>query len=330
MRAVLPFDPTRGPEPVVGELPAPVAGPGEVLLKVRATAINRADLLQLQGLYPPPPGEPAGPGLECAGTIEAVGEGVAGWRVGEAVMALLGGGGHAERVAAPSGQLLPLPPGWSFAEGAALPEAAITAWANLVGEGRLAPGQTVIVSGAAGGIGSFAVQLARELGATVVAAGRRRERLEPLRALGAAALCELGEDLPARVREATAGHGADLALDLVGGRHLPALLAALAPGGRLVLLGLLAGVRAEIDLSLILRRRLTVVGSTLRARSRAEKATLVAAFGEFAAGRLADGRLRAVVDHVVSWPRIAEAYAAAALGVAFGKIVVTFEGVEGC
>ncbi|MGH9464043.1 MAG: alcohol dehydrogenase catalytic domain-containing protein, partial [Thermoanaerobaculia bacterium] len=180
-----------------------------MLLRVRATAINRADLLQLQGRYPPPPGEPTVPGLECAGTIEAVGEGGTPWAVGEPVMALLGGGGHGERVAAPVGQLLPLPPGWSFAQGAAVPEAAITAWTNLVGEGRLTSGETVIVSGAAGGIGSFAVQLARELGATVVAAGRQRARLERLRVLGATELCQLGDDLSTRVRQVTGGRGAD-------------------------------------------------------------------------------------------------------------------------
>ncbi len=325
MRAVLPYDPVRGSVPVVGELPDPTAARDEVLLRVRATAINRADLLQLQGLYPPPPGEPAVPGLECSGTIEALGEGLAGWSVGQPVMALLGGGGHGEFVAAPAGQLLPLPAGWSFVEGAALPEAAITAWTNLIGEGRLAQGETVIVAGAAGGIGSFAVQLARELGATVLAAGRSRARLEPLRALGAAAVCELGDGLPACVRQATGGRGADLALDLVGGRHTATLIESLAVGGRLVLLGLLDGTDGELDLARILRRRLTLVGSTLRGRPRSEKAALVAGFAAFAAERLAERRLRAVVDRVVAWPRMAEAYGAAAAGGAFGKIVVALD-----
>jgi NADPH:quinone reductase-like Zn-dependent oxidoreductase len=265
------------------------------------------------------------PGLECAGVIEAVGEGVTLWRVGDSVMALLGGGGHAERVAVPAGQLLRLPPGWSFAQGAALPEAAITSWVNLVVEGRLVPGETVLVTGAAGGIGSFAVQLARELGATVIAAGRSRARLEALRPLGARFLCEPSPGFGAAVREATGGRGVDLVLDFVGGAQLSGLLEVMAPGGRVVLLGLLAGTTAEVDLACLLRQRVTLLGSTLRSRSRAEKGALVAAFAEFAFPRLSDGRLRAVVDRSVPFGRIAEAYAEASRGRAFGKIVVELD-----
>jgi putative PIG3 family NAD(P)H quinone oxidoreductase len=326
MRAVLPYDPVHaGAPPALGEVPDPVAGPGEVRLAVRATAVNRADLLQLAGAYPPPPGESPVPGLECAGVIEAVGEGVTLWRVGDSVMALLGGGGHAERVAVPAGQLLRLPPGWSFAQGAALPEAAITSWVNLVVEGRLVPGETVLVTGAAGGIGSFAVQLARELGATVIAAGRSRARLEALRPLGARFLCEPSPGFGAAVREATGGRGVDLVLDFVGGAQLSGLLEVMAPGGRVVLLGLLAGTTAEVDLACLLRQRVTLLGSTLRSRSRAEKGALVAAFAEFAFPRLSDGRLRAVVDRSVPFGRIAEAYAEASRGRAFGKIVVELD-----
>ncbi len=325
MLAVLPFDPARGAEPVLGEMPDPEPGGGEVLLRVRATAVNRADLLQLAGRYPPPPGEPEVPGLECAGEVERLGPGVEGFREGALVMALLGGGGHGERVAVPAGQLLPLPAGWTFAEGAAIPEAALTAWTALVAAGRLQAGEAVLVSGATGGIGTFAVQLARELGGRVIAAGRDRRRLQPLLELGAEALCELAEGLAPAVRQATGGRGADLALDFVGGAHLPPMLAALAPRGRLVLLGLLAGSSAQLDLGLVLRRRLTLVGSVLRPRPREEKAALVAAFGAFAAGRLAGRRLRPVIDRVLPFSRIAEAYAQAARGGGFGKIVVALE-----
>lgn len=327
MRAVLPRADASDPRPELGELPVPVPGPGEVLIDVRAAGLNRADLLQLRGLYPPPPGESEVPGLECAGVVEEVGEPVGdgtpeGWRRGDRVMALLAGGGLGEKVTAPRGQLMPIPDGLSFVEAAALPEAGLTAWTNLVAEGGLVAGETVVVTGANGGVGTFAVQLARELGARVLAAGRDPDRLEPLRALGAAELLTLGPDLAQRVAALTGGRGADLVLDLVGGEHLPALLAALAPRGRLVLVGLMAGARAELDLGAILRRRLRLIGSVLRARSREEKARLVAAFAAFALPRLADGRLRPIVDRTFPFARIADAFAAFARGGVAGKIVV--------
>ena len=189
-----------------------------------------------------------------------------GWKVGDRVMALLGGGGHAERVAVPAGQLLRVPESLSWAEAAAVPEAALTAWTNLVAEGGLAAGETVLIPGASGGVGSFAVQLAHQLGATVVAAGRDLERLEPLRALGADHLLRDDDELPEHLREA-AGRGADLVFDPVSGERLPSHLAALSQGGRLVLVGLMAGARANIDLALVLRRRLRVIGSVLRSRA---------------------------------------------------------------
>jgi putative PIG3 family NAD(P)H quinone oxidoreductase len=323
MRAVLPVtDPFDHPRPRLGDLPDPAAGPGEVLLAVRAAGLNRADLLQLRGLYPPPPGESEVPGLECAGVVETVGEEVAGWAPGDRAMALVAGGAHAERAAVPAGQLMPIPEGMSFVEAAAIPEAGLTAWTNLVAEGGLAAGEAVVISGANGGVGSFAVQLAHRLGARVIAAGRDRDRLAPLAGLGAAALVTLGDDLPEQVRAAAGGRGADLALDLVGGEHTPRLLAALAPRGRLVLVGVIAGPRAAIDLADLLRRRLRLVGSVLRSRPRPEKAGLVAAFADFALPRLADGRLRPVVDRVLPFERIDQAYAALAAGGVAGKVVV--------
>jgi putative PIG3 family NAD(P)H quinone oxidoreductase len=319
----LAFEPLpEGPALRLAEVPDPVAGPGEVVLRVRATALNRADLLQVRGLYPPPPGESPVPGLEAAGEVAALGEGVRGWRPGDRAMALLAGGAHAQTVAVPVGQLMPVPPNLSFVEAAAVPEVGLTAWTNLVHEGRLAAGETVLITAAASGVGSFAVQLARELGARVLVAGRSIERLQPLVTFGAAACLPLGEGLPAALRAVNDGRGADLVLDLVGGEGLGHHLDALHDGGRLVLVGLLGGGRATLDLSRLMRRRLRLLGSVLRPRSRAEKAALVAAFADFGLPRLADGRLRPVVDRVLPFSRIADAYQKLEAGGVLGKIVL--------
>lgn len=322
MRAVAPYRPGTPAAAVLTEWPDPEPGPGEVVLEIRATALNRADLLQVAGQYPPPPGETSVPGLEAAGVVASVGPGVERWRPGDRAAALLAGGGHAERVAAPAGQLFAIPPNLSFREAAALPEAAITSWTNLVAEGEVRAGEWVLVSGATSGVGSFALQLARELGARPIGAGRSLERLAALGDLGAEALLPLDEELPAAVRAATGGAGAALALDLIGGRWLPTLLAALAPGGRCILIGLVAGRRAELDLGLLLRQRLALRGSVLRPRPRREKAELVAAFESFAADRLADGRLRPVIARTYRFERIGEAYADLAAGGQVGKLVV--------
>jgi putative PIG3 family NAD(P)H quinone oxidoreductase len=313
------------PRPVLRlvAVPDPAPGPGELLLAVHATALNRADLLQVRGQYPPPAGESEVPGLEAAGVVERVGEGVEGWSPGDRVMALLAGGGHAAKAIVPVGQALAIPGNLSFAEGAAIPEVGLTAWTNLVHEGRLEPGETVLVTAAASGVGSFVVQLARELGARVLVAGRSPERLGRLLELGATAALPLGDELPSRARELTGGRGVDLVVDLVGGDALATHLECLAERGRLVLVGLLGGGRAGLDLSRLMRRRLRVIGSVLRPRSRGEKAILVAAFRDYALPRLGDGRLRAVVDRVVPFAQIADAYAALEGGGVLGKIVLT-------
>jgi putative PIG3 family NAD(P)H quinone oxidoreductase len=332
MKAVLPADPAHAPRadtatgsrpvPVVGELPDPVARFGEVVVAVEAAGLNRADLMQLAGNYPPPAGESEVPGLECSGQIDVVGEGVDRWKVGARVMALLAGGGQATRVAVPAGQLLPLPENLSFIEGGALPEAGLTAWTNLVAEGGLVTGEVVLITGASGGVGSFSAQLAQELGARVIAAARDAGRLERLRELGITELLLDDHELPARVRGLTGGRGVDLVFDLVGGRRLPSHLEALKKGGRLVLMGMLAGHTAELDLEALLRRRLRIIGSVLRSRSRDEKARLVAGFGAFAVPRLRAGRLRPVIDRVLPLDDAALAYAALADGGSFGKIVL--------
>jgi putative PIG3 family NAD(P)H quinone oxidoreductase len=323
MRGVLPTA-AAGDVPQVGEMTDPRPGPGEVLVRVAAAGLNRADLLQLRGHYPPPPGESLVPGLECAGTIIECSADAGDWAVGTRVMALVAGGGQAELAAIPAGQLMALPEVLSFEEGGALPEAALTAWTNLVAEGQLTAGETVLITGATGGIGSFAIQLARELGATVIATARHRERLARLAELGIENWIVDDASLPQRVADATGGRGADLVLDLVGGEAMALHLEALRRGGRLILLGVLAGGEARVDLAAFLRRRLRLIGSTLRARPRPEKAALVQAFVAFAGPRLADGRLRAVVDRVMPLAEAPVAYAALAAGGSLGKVVLSF------
>lgn len=320
MRAILPVDDVRQPVPRIGDLPDPVPGPGEVLVAVEAAGLNHADLHQLRGTYPPPPGESDVPGLECAGRVLRSTDQL--WQPGARVMALVGGGAHATLAAIPSGQLMPLPSNLSYTEGAAIPEAALTAWTNLVAEGGLEKGETVLISGATGGMGSFAVQLARELGARVIASGRDHDRLEQLRGYGVEEICVAGPHLARQVREATNGRGVDLVVDFVGGSELPGHVASLRERGRLVLVGLLAGSKAEVSLDLVLARRLRIVGSVLRPRSRAEKARLVSDFNAFALPLLKEGRLRPIVDRVVPFERAPEAYKALERGGVFGKIIL--------
>lgn len=303
------------------DLPEPVPQGDEVLVEVRAAGINRADLLQLRGLYPPPAGESEVPGLEASGEILRVGAKVSGWKPGDRIMALVAGGAQAERMAVPAGQLMPLPEAWSFEEGAALPEAAITAWTNLVEEGGLRSGEWVLVSGATGGVGSFAVALAQALGARVAASGRDRKRLSALEAHGAELLLVEGSEMVEALSDQVPD-GVDLVLELVAGPMIEYHLQMLRPQGRLVLVGVVGGARAEIDLGLILRRRIEVQGSTLRSRSRAEKAELIAAFVDFAAPRFAQGLLRPMLARVSPLTEVAEAYRTVAEGGVVGKTVL--------
>ena len=260
------------------------------------------------------------PGLECAGHV--IGQETPGlWQPGARVMALTGGGAHATLAAIPVGQLMAIPDNLTAIEAAAIPEAGLTAWTNLVAEGALQAGESVLITGATGGMGSFAVQLARELGARVLAAGRDRDRLEQLRDLGVEEICLEGSNLAQQVREATGGRGVDLVFDLVGGTAINAHLGALRPEGRLVLIGLLGGSSVEVNLGMVLSRRLRITGSVLRPRSRQEKAHLVSAFAAFALPRLKDGRLRPVVDRVLPFERAPEGYKMLETGGVFGKIV---------
>jgi putative PIG3 family NAD(P)H quinone oxidoreductase len=261
---------------VVREVPDPVAGAGEVVVDVTATGINRADVLQRQGNYPVPPGAPPYPGLECAGVISSVGEGATGRHVGERVAALLAGGGYAERVAVPVAQLLPVPAGLSLQEAAALPEVACTVWSNTVEHDRLRKGETLLVHGGGSGIGSFAIQLGKALGATVVTTARAAKHDE-VRALGADLVIDYStDDFVAATRHFTGGRGADVVLDIIGAKYLARNIEVLAPNGRLSVIGMQGGTRAELDLGRLMAKRGSISSTSLRARPPAEKARIVA------------------------------------------------------
>jgi putative PIG3 family NAD(P)H quinone oxidoreductase len=258
------------------EVPDPVPGEGEVVLDVTAAGVNRADVSQRRGVYPPPPGASEYPGLEAAGVISAVGAGVTDRHVGERVAALLAGGGYAGRVAVPVGQLLPVPTGLSLQESAALPEVASTVWSNVVDHDRLRKGQTLLVHGGGSGIGTFAIQLGKALGATVVTTARA-EKHDRLRALGADLVIDYTtDDFVAATKDFTDGTGADVVLDIVGAKYLARNVEVLAFNGRITVIGLQGGRTAELDLGLLMARRGSISSTSLRARPPADKARIVA------------------------------------------------------
>src|SRR3984957_13566338 len=235
------------------EVPDPVPGPGEVLIEVAASAVNRADMMQRQGAYPPPAGAPPYPGLESSGTIRALGNGGAGWRRGDQVCALLAGGGYAEKVAVPAGQLLPLPPATRLIKAAALPVAVCTVYSNGFQIARLAKGETLLVHGGGSGIGTTAIQLAKPAGATVAVTAGSMEKLDACAKLGADIMINYREDdFVERLMDATGGHGADVILDIIGAGYLAKNIAALAPDGRIANIGLQQGRKAELDLSALM------------------------------------------------------------------------------
>lgn len=298
-----------GPEALIwSEVDDPRPGPGEVLVQVTAAAVNRADVMQRLGLYPPPPGSPPYPGLECSGVIVATGADVAGHRVGERVCALLSGGGYAQLVAVPVGQLLPVPRGLSVQEAAALPEVSCTVWSNVVDLARLRKGETLLVHGGASGIGTFAVQLGAALGATVIATARAAKHAR-LRELGAAHVIDYtGEDFVARTRELTDGHGADVVLDIIGGAYLARNVDALAVGGRLVIIGMQGGRTAELDLGALMAKRGTVSATTLRARPPQDKARIVQGVREQVWPLVEAGTIRPVIDRTIPLHQAADAH----------------------
>jgi putative PIG3 family NAD(P)H quinone oxidoreductase len=324
MRAVVVTEP-GGPEVLAWqEVPDPEAAAGEVLVAVSATAVNRADLLQREGHYDPPPGASPYPGLECSGRIEALGEGVEGWSVGEEVCALLSGGGYAERVAVPVGQLMPVPAGVDLVSAAALPEVACTVWSNVFMLAGLRRGETLLVHGGSSGIGTMAIQLGRLLGARVAVTAGSAEKLERCRELGAEILVNYREqDFVEEVRAATDGRGADVVLDNMGAKYLGRNLEVLATNGRLAVIGMQGGTKAELDLGLLMRKRGAVLSTSLRARPAEEKAAIVASTREHVWPLVADGEVRPVVDRVLPMAQVAEAHRVVEAGEHVGKVLLT-------
>lgn len=301
----------------------PVPAKGEVLVKVAAAGVNRADLLQRSGHYPPPPGAPDWPGLEIAGEIARVGSGVSSWRPGDHVVALLDGGGYAEYVTVRETQVLPAPRSVDPIDAAALPEASCTAWDNLVTVGGLRAGEWVLVHGGSGGVGTVAIQIARALGARVAVTAGGPQRAARCADLGADLVIDYrDEDFADRVVSATGGAGVDVVLDVVGAAYLADNVRALARGGRLVVIGLQRGRRGELDLGALLTKRITIAGTTLRSRPVQEKAAVVAAVREHVWPMVDDGRVRPVVHDRLPFTEAERAHDMLESGQVFGKVLL--------
>ncbi|MGK4593461.1 NAD(P)H-quinone oxidoreductase [Amycolatopsis sp. w19] len=303
------------------EVPDPVAGEGEVVIEVAASAVNRADLLQRQGNYPPPPGASEILGLECSGTIAEIGEGVEGWRIGDEVCALLAGGGYGEKVAVPAGQLLPLPAEVELLAAAGLPEVACTVWANVVMHAGLSEGDVLLVHGGAGGIGTHAIQVAKALGATVAVTAGSDERLESCRQLGAdIAINYREQDFVAVLRAETGG--ANVILDNMGAKYLGRNIDALAMDGRLVIIGMQGGVKGELNIGKLMGKRASVFGAGLRSRPLAQKAAIVADVRERLWPLVEQGSVKPIVGQVVPMAEAASAHRALEDGTVFGKVLL--------
>jgi putative PIG3 family NAD(P)H quinone oxidoreductase len=324
MRAVIATEP-GGPEVLtVTQLDDPVPAAGEVVIDVVGTAVNRADTLQRQGFYPPPKGASDVLGLECSGTISAVGPDVEGWQVADEVCALLAGGGYAEKVAVPAGQVMPVPDGIDLVTAGALPEVACTVWSNVFMVGGLQPEETLLVHGGAGGIGTMAIQLAHALGARVAVTAGSAEKLELCCSLGADVTINYREqDFVEEIRNATDGRGADVILDNMGAAYLGRNVDALATEGRLVIIGMQGGTKAELDIGKLLRKRGAVAATSLRARPVADKAAICAAVVEHVWPLVADGTVKPVVHTTLPLERAGEAHQLMEDSGHVGKIVLT-------
>jgi putative PIG3 family NAD(P)H quinone oxidoreductase len=323
MRAVIATEP-GGPEVLtVTEIPDPEVGPGEVLLDVAAAGLNRADLLQRQGFYPPPPGASDVLGMECSGTVAAVGSDVTGWSVGDQACALLAGGGYAERVAVPAGQLMPLPDGVDLVTAAAIPEVAATVWSNVFMVAGLQPQETLLVHGGAGGIGSFAIQLAHRLGSRVLTTAGTAEKLAACAALGADVTVNYREQDFVEVVGAETDGGVDVILDNMGAKYLDRNIDALRTQGRLVIIGMQGGSKAELDIGKLLRKRAAVIATNLRGRPTAEKAAICASVVEHVWPLVSQGLVRPIVNETFPLADAAAAHALMESGEHSGKILLT-------
>jgi len=325
MRAITVAEP-GGPEVMQWtEVPDPVPQPGEVLVDVAASAVNRADLLQRAGFYEPPPGASPILGMECSGRILDA-NGVPGWSAGDEVCALLAGGGYAERVVVPAGQLLPVPTGVSLVDAAALPEVACTVWSNLVTVAGLHAGQTLLVHGGGSGIGTFAIQFARAIGADVITTARA-SKLETLRKLGARTVIDYEtQDFVGEVRGATENRGADVILDIIGAAYLDRNIQALARDGHLVIIGLQGGRTGNIDLGALLTKRASVTATALRGRTPADKARIVAEVQQQVWPLIQTGEIRPIVDRSLPMSRAVTAHEVITASRHIGKVLLVTDG----
>ncbi|WP_110240496.1 NAD(P)H-quinone oxidoreductase [Nocardioides gilvus] len=324
MRAVHVTEP-GGPEVLtVVELPDLIPGAGEVLVEVAATAVNKADTLQRKGFYPPPPGASDVIGLECSGRIAELGEGVTGWAVGDEVCALLAGGGYASQVVVPAGQLMPVPEGLDLVHAAALPEVAATVWSNVFMTAGLEAGESFLVHGGSGGIGTFAIQLATAWGAKVFTTAGTEAKLAACADLGADVTINYREeDYLEVVRAATDGRGVDVILDNMGAKYLDTNVSALANDGRLVIIGMQGGVKAELNISKLLANRGSVIATSLRARPLEQKAEICAELVEHVWPLVADGQVQPVIHEVMSLEEVARAHELVDSSAHIGKVVLT-------
>lgn len=309
------------------EVPDVSAGHGEVLIKVNTAGVNRADLLQAAGNYPPPPGASNILGLEVSGVIANVGEGVSGWTVGQDVCALLAGGGYAEYVAVPAGQVMPVPLGVSLPDAAALPEVSCTVWSNIAMAAHLAEGELLLIHGGASGIGTHAIQVATALGNRVAVTAGSRSKLDLCGQLGADVLISYrDEDFVARVNNETGGRGADVILDIMGAAYLDRNLDALAPDGRMTIIGMQGGIKGEFNIAKAVAKRLHVIGTSLRGRpvdGPNGKIAIVDAVVSSVWPMIADGRVRPIIGARLPIAEAAEAHRVLAAGETFGKVLLT-------
>ena len=310
----------------IGDVAEPAIKPDEILIRVRAAGLNRADIMQRQGFYPPPPGASEIIGLECAGEVAAVGSAVSGWKVGDRAMALLPGGGYAERAAVHHGSAMKIPAALSFEEGAGLPEVFLTAFLNFFMLAGVKPGETALVHGGGSGVGTASIQLLKEAGVrSIVTAGSDEKCAQCLKLGADFALNYKSAPFADGVKAATGGRGVDVILDSIGGAYLGGNIESLAQGGRLVLIGLMNGTRAELDLMAVLRRHLQIYGSTLRTRPATEKQEIVAAFLKRFGAALEAGRLRPPIYRVIPATDAPTAHRMMQASEHFGKIVLSFD-----
>jgi putative PIG3 family NAD(P)H quinone oxidoreductase len=327
MRAVVVKKPGGVDQLAFDEVPTPRPGRGELLVRVRAAALNRAGILQREGNYPPPPGASEILGLDMAGVVESAGSGCARFEPGDRVFGLLPGGGYAEYAVIPEAMAMPVPEGFTFEQAAAVPEVFLTAFQTLFWIGGLESGERVLIHSGGGGVGTAAIQLAAGSGASVLTTTGTDEKCESCRALGAErAINYRSQDFAGAVMEHTGGEGVDLILDFVAAPYWERNISVLRTDGRLVLISLMGGTIAErVDLGTILRKRIQVNGTTLRARSPDYKIRLTRAFAESGLDELAAGRLKPVIDTVFSWTRVADAHTRMEANLNTGKIVLTID-----